>query len=142
MGTATGTEHRQPNVSGSAATLPVCLPQLVSPAEGMGAPGVKGCISCHRGDSCREVAQRNSPMRHVTPAVPAACEVLVAVAQHDSPEFRRQSQEYSQVSTRQSQEYRQVSIRRSQEHGQVSSTLPGSGEDTAPASPHQLAQLG
>lgn len=39
-------------------------------------------------------------MRHVTLAVPAACEVLVAVAQHDSPEFRRQSQEYSQVSTR------------------------------------------
>ncbi|XP_041881560.1 kynurenine formamidase isoform X1 [Corvus kubaryi] len=45
----------------------------------------------------REVAQRNSPMRHVTPAVPAACEVLMAVAQHDSPEFRRQSQEYSQA---------------------------------------------
>uniref|UniRef100_A0A8C3USJ5 Kynurenine formamidase n=1 Tax=Catharus ustulatus TaxID=91951 RepID=A0A8C3USJ5_CATUS len=45
----------------------------------------------------REVAQRNSPMRHVPPAVPAACEVLVAVAQHDSPEFRRQSQEYSQA---------------------------------------------
>ncbi|NXH86656.1 KFA formamidase, partial [Edolisoma coerulescens] len=45
----------------------------------------------------REVAQRNSPMRCVTPAVPAACEVLVAVAQHDSPEFRRQSQEYSQA---------------------------------------------
>ncbi|NXO27716.1 KFA formamidase, partial [Cisticola juncidis] len=45
----------------------------------------------------REVAQRNSPMRNVTPAVPAACEVLVAVAQHDSPEFRRQSQEYSQA---------------------------------------------
>ncbi|NWV62268.1 KFA formamidase, partial [Malurus elegans] len=44
----------------------------------------------------REVAQRNSPMRHVTPAGPAACEVLVAVAQHDSPEFRRQSLEYSQ----------------------------------------------
>ncbi|NWV39873.1 KFA formamidase, partial [Grantiella picta] len=44
-----------------------------------------------------EVAQRNSPMRHITPAVPAACEVLVAVAQHDSPEFRRQSQEYSQA---------------------------------------------
>uniref|UniRef100_A0A8C3EK88 Kynurenine formamidase n=1 Tax=Corvus moneduloides TaxID=1196302 RepID=A0A8C3EK88_CORMO len=44
-----------------------------------------------------EVAQRNSPMRHVTPAVPAACEVLMAVAQHDSPEFRRQSQEYSQA---------------------------------------------
>ncbi|NWX38547.1 KFA formamidase, partial [Notiomystis cincta] len=45
----------------------------------------------------REVAQRNSPMKHVTPAVPAACEVLMAVAQHDSPEFRRQSQEYSQA---------------------------------------------
>ncbi|NXY24999.1 KFA formamidase, partial [Atrichornis clamosus] len=45
----------------------------------------------------REVAQRNSPMRRVTPAVPATCEVLVAVAQHDSPEFRRQSQEYSQA---------------------------------------------
>ncbi|NWV29397.1 KFA formamidase, partial [Origma solitaria] len=45
----------------------------------------------------REVAQRNSPMRHVTPEVPAACEVIVAVAQHDSPEFRRQSQEYSQA---------------------------------------------
>ncbi|XP_071429950.1 kynurenine formamidase [Pithys albifrons albifrons] len=44
-----------------------------------------------------EVAQRNSPMRQVALAVPAACEVLVAVAQHDSPEFRRQSQEYSQA---------------------------------------------
>ncbi|NXR16680.1 KFA formamidase, partial [Cinclus mexicanus] len=48
-------------------------------------------------DMSREVAQRNSPMRHIPPAVPAACEVLVAVAQHDSPEFRRQSQEYSQA---------------------------------------------
>ncbi|NXI69282.1 KFA formamidase, partial [Anseranas semipalmata] len=47
----------------------------------------------------REVAQRNSPILCVTQAVPAAaaCEVLVAVAQHDSPEFRRQSQEYSQA---------------------------------------------
>ncbi|XP_010293207.1 PREDICTED: kynurenine formamidase, partial [Phaethon lepturus] len=46
-----------------------------------------------------EVAQRNSPMLCVTPAVPAAaaCEVLMAVAQHDSPEFRRQSQEYGQA---------------------------------------------
>ncbi|NXA04100.1 KFA formamidase, partial [Sapayoa aenigma] len=44
-----------------------------------------------------EVAQRNSPMRHVGLVVPPACEVLVAVAQHDSPEFRRQSQEYSQA---------------------------------------------
>ncbi|NXL38203.1 KFA formamidase, partial [Glaucidium brasilianum] len=44
----------------------------------------------------REVAQRNSPVLCVAPA-PAACEVLVAVAQHDSPEFRRQSQEYGQA---------------------------------------------
>ncbi|XP_076209882.1 kynurenine formamidase isoform X6 [Aptenodytes patagonicus] len=54
---------------------------------------------CHCGVSSREVAQRNSPMLCVTPAAPAAaaCEVLVAVAQHDSPEFRRQSQEYGQA---------------------------------------------
>ncbi|XP_031454827.1 kynurenine formamidase isoform X2 [Phasianus colchicus] len=46
-----------------------------------------------------EVAQRNSPILCITQAVPvaASCEVLVAVAQHDSPEFRRQSQEYSQA---------------------------------------------
>ncbi|XP_074777944.1 kynurenine formamidase isoform X2 [Athene noctua] len=44
----------------------------------------------------REVAQRNSPVLCVAPA-PAACEVLVAVAQHDSPEFRRQSREYGQA---------------------------------------------
>ncbi|XP_068769435.1 kynurenine formamidase isoform X5 [Struthio camelus] len=47
----------------------------------------------------REVAQRNSPMLCLTGAVPAAaaCEVLVAMAQYDSPEFRRQSQEYCQA---------------------------------------------
>ncbi|XP_054702962.1 kynurenine formamidase isoform X1 [Grus americana] len=45
----------------------------------------------------REVARRNSPMLCVSPAAPAACEVLVAMAQHDSPEFRRQSQEYGQA---------------------------------------------
>uniref|UniRef100_A0A8C8VL48 Kynurenine formamidase n=1 Tax=Pelusios castaneus TaxID=367368 RepID=A0A8C8VL48_9SAUR len=46
-----------------------------------------------------EVAQRNSPVLCVTAAKPAAkaCEVLVAVAQHDSPEFHRQSQEYFQA---------------------------------------------
>ncbi|XP_057265625.1 kynurenine formamidase isoform X2 [Pezoporus wallicus] len=44
----------------------------------------------------REVAQRNSPLLHIAPAAPAAaaCKVLVAMAQHDSPEFRRQSREY------------------------------------------------
>ncbi|XP_075297275.1 kynurenine formamidase isoform X4 [Opisthocomus hoazin] len=45
----------------------------------------------------REVARRNSPMLCIRPAAPAASEVLVAVAQHDSPEFRRQSQEYGQA---------------------------------------------
>uniref|UniRef100_A0A8C3FWE3 Arylformamidase n=1 Tax=Chrysemys picta bellii TaxID=8478 RepID=A0A8C3FWE3_CHRPI len=47
----------------------------------------------------REVAWRNSPILGVTAATPArkACEVLIAVAQHDSPEFHRQSQEYFQV---------------------------------------------
>ncbi|XP_027681627.2 kynurenine formamidase isoform X3 [Chelonia mydas] len=47
----------------------------------------------------REVARRNSPILCVTAAKPArkACEVLIAVAQHDSPEFHRQSQEYFQV---------------------------------------------
>ncbi|NXN97361.1 KFA formamidase, partial [Rhinopomastus cyanomelas] len=45
----------------------------------------------------QEVAQRNSPVQCIVPAMPAACEVLVAVAQHDSPEFRRQSQEYGQM---------------------------------------------
>ncbi|XP_068007422.1 kynurenine formamidase isoform X4 [Melanerpes formicivorus] len=47
----------------------------------------------------REVAQRNSPMQCIAPAasVAVACEVLVAVAQQDSPEFRRQSQEYGQA---------------------------------------------
>ncbi|XP_074703646.1 kynurenine formamidase isoform X1 [Strix aluco] len=47
-------------------------------------------------DMSREVAQRNSPVLCVAPA-PAGCEVLVAVAQHDSPEFRRQSREYGQA---------------------------------------------
>ncbi|NWR67793.1 KFA formamidase, partial [Bucorvus abyssinicus] len=45
----------------------------------------------------REVAQRNSPMHCIAPTAPAACEVLVAVAQHDSLEFRRQSREYGQA---------------------------------------------
>ncbi|KAM9119561.1 kynurenine formamidase isoform 7-T7 [Pangshura tecta] len=47
----------------------------------------------------REVAQRNSPVLCMTAATPArkACEVLIAVAQHDSPEFHRQSQEYFQA---------------------------------------------
>uniref|UniRef100_A0A8C3SFM1 Kynurenine formamidase n=1 Tax=Chelydra serpentina TaxID=8475 RepID=A0A8C3SFM1_CHESE len=47
----------------------------------------------------REVARRNSPILCVTAAKPArkACEVLITVAQHDSPEFHRQSQEYFQA---------------------------------------------
>ncbi|NXU53269.1 KFA formamidase, partial [Turnix velox] len=45
----------------------------------------------------QEVAQRNSPALCVPLAAPMSCEVLVAVAQHDSPEFRRQSQEFAQA---------------------------------------------
>uniref|UniRef100_A0A8C6ZC68 Arylformamidase n=1 Tax=Nothoprocta perdicaria TaxID=30464 RepID=A0A8C6ZC68_NOTPE len=65
----------------------------------------------------QEVARRNSPVLCVSGAVPAACEVLLAVAQHDSPEFRRQSREYCQVSG----------------HG-----VPGAG--TGPAAPAQDLQ--
>lgn len=71
---------------------------LVHATEGMGMYTGTHCLSLQ----ClvpREVAQRNSPILCVTQAVSvaASCEVLVAVAQHDSPEFRRQSQEYSQA---------------------------------------------
>uniref|UniRef100_A0A8D0GW16 Kynurenine formamidase n=2 Tax=Sphenodon punctatus TaxID=8508 RepID=A0A8D0GW16_SPHPU len=46
----------------------------------------------------REEAQQNSPMRRVAkPASEGACQVLIAMAQHDAPEFRRQSQEYFQA---------------------------------------------
>ncbi|NXA42873.1 KFA formamidase, partial [Eudromia elegans] len=44
-----------------------------------------------------EVARRNSPMLRVSGAAPAACELLVAMAQHDSPEFRRQSRDYCEA---------------------------------------------
>ncbi|XP_044275822.1 kynurenine formamidase isoform X1 [Varanus komodoensis] len=46
----------------------------------------------------RVVAQQNSPVRYV-PKLEGRrdCQVLVAVAQHDPPEFHRQSQEYFQA---------------------------------------------
>ncbi|XP_071459769.1 kynurenine formamidase isoform X2 [Marmota flaviventris] len=48
-----------------------------------------------------EDAQRNSPQRHLEVAraqpVDPACPVLVAVGQHDSPEFHRQSREFQQA---------------------------------------------
>lgn len=48
-----------------------------------------------------EDAQRNSPQRRleVAPAWPVgpACPVLVLVAQHDSPEFHRQSREFCET---------------------------------------------
>ncbi|XP_058435954.1 kynurenine formamidase isoform X7 [Marmota monax] len=48
-----------------------------------------------------EDAQRNSPQRHLevarTQPVDPACPVLVAVGQHDSPEFHRQSREFQQA---------------------------------------------
>ncbi|XP_075760273.1 kynurenine formamidase isoform X2 [Pelodiscus sinensis] len=46
----------------------------------------------------REAAWTHSPILRVTaPPAGTACEVLVAVAQHDSPEFHRQSREYFQA---------------------------------------------
>ncbi|XP_062976219.1 kynurenine formamidase [Elgaria multicarinata webbii] len=45
-----------------------------------------------------EVAQENSPVRCVPKLEGKGnCQVLIAVAQHDSPEFHRQSQEYFQA---------------------------------------------
>ncbi|KAJ7315913.1 hypothetical protein JRQ81_002075 [Phrynocephalus forsythii] len=43
----------------------------------------------------REAAEHNSPLRLVAKLKGRrACQVLLGIAQHDSPEFRRQSQEY------------------------------------------------
>nr|XP_020669729.1 kynurenine formamidase isoform X1 [Pogona vitticeps] len=43
----------------------------------------------------REVAEQNSPLRRVSKLEGRrACQILIGIAQHDSPEFRRQSQEY------------------------------------------------
>ncbi|XP_040542563.1 kynurenine formamidase isoform X8 [Gallus gallus] len=85
-------------------SVPTWLCTLPRPHGCDGAPGA--AQPCLPGEAIPqdqelfwEVAQRNSPILCVTQAVPvaASCEVLVAVAQHDSPEFRRQSQEYSQA---------------------------------------------
>ncbi|XP_030062485.1 kynurenine formamidase-like [Microcaecilia unicolor] len=45
-----------------------------------------------------ELAVRNSPMQHVMEVKSRAetCSIMVVVAEYDSPEFRRQSQEYFQ----------------------------------------------
>lgn len=50
--------------------------------------------------SAREVALRNSPSKLVSQlqSSSSSCHVVVAVAQNDSPEFRKQSEEYYQVS--------------------------------------------
>lgn len=48
----------------------------------------------------REVASRNSPSKLVSQLKlsSASCDIIVAVAENDSPEFRKQSEEYYKVS--------------------------------------------
>ncbi|XP_075204000.1 kynurenine formamidase isoform X2 [Anomaloglossus baeobatrachus] len=43
-----------------------------------------------------EVALENSPMQYVRKMNAGTCQVVIAVAEHDSPEFHRQSQNYFQ----------------------------------------------
>ncbi|XP_073538618.1 kynurenine formamidase isoform X2 [Phyllobates terribilis] len=43
-----------------------------------------------------EVALKNSPMQYVRQMNAGRCRVAIAVAEHDSPEFHRQSQQYFQ----------------------------------------------
>lgn len=51
---------------------------------------------------CREVAVRNSPSKLVPQLKlsSCSCQIVVAVAENDSPEFRKQSEEFYKVSTR------------------------------------------
>lgn len=51
---------------------------------------------------CREVALRNSPSRLVSQLKMSApgCDIVVAMAQNDSPEFRKQSEDYFKVRRR------------------------------------------
>ncbi|XP_077109579.1 kynurenine formamidase [Ranitomeya variabilis] len=44
----------------------------------------------------QEVALKNSPMQYVRQMDAGTCHVVIAVAEHDSPEFHRQSQQYFQ----------------------------------------------
>ncbi|XP_073415994.1 kynurenine formamidase [Dendrobates tinctorius] len=44
----------------------------------------------------QEVAIKNSPMQYVRQMNAGTCRVVIAVAEHDSPEFHRQSQQYFQ----------------------------------------------
>lgn len=48
----------------------------------------------------REVALRNSPSKLISQLQlsSSTCHIVVAVAQNDSPEFRKQSEEYYEVS--------------------------------------------
>lgn len=52
---------------------------------------------------CREVALRNSPSCLVSQLKTSSsdCDIVVAVAQNDSPEFRKQSGDYFKVRDRQ-----------------------------------------
>ncbi|XP_069809600.1 kynurenine formamidase isoform X2 [Dendropsophus ebraccatus] len=46
-----------------------------------------------------EVALKNSPIQHVRRMSPLTCPMVIVVAEHDSPEFQRQSQLYFQSLT-------------------------------------------
>lgn len=54
----------------------------------------------------REVAIRNSPSRLVPQLKlsSSGCQIVVAVAKNDSPEFRKQSEEYYKVCTNTSEQ--------------------------------------
>lgn len=61
------------------------------------------CTSHHSNLSRgREVALRNSPSQLVAQlkASSSGCDIVVAVAQNDSPEFRKQSEDYFKVRQR------------------------------------------
>ncbi|XP_069809601.1 kynurenine formamidase isoform X3 [Dendropsophus ebraccatus] len=47
----------------------------------------------------QEVALKNSPIQHVRRMSPLTCPMVIVVAEHDSPEFQRQSQLYFQSLT-------------------------------------------
>ncbi|MEQ2198799.1 hypothetical protein XENOCAPTIV_018577, partial [Xenoophorus captivus] len=62
--------------------------------------GTKLCFRCPE-NAPREVAVRNSPSQLVPQLKQSSsgCQIVVAVAQNDSPEFRKQSEEYYKVSS-------------------------------------------
>lgn len=60
----------------------------------------------------REVALRNSPMALVSQVVQSSskCHIVVAMAEHDSPEFRKQSEKYYKVNDSSLLNYQTMSL--------------------------------